>query len=175
MQYFVVLNGQQVGPIEETGLAGLGITPQTLVWREGMTNWVPASSVSELSHLFNNQSSAVPPTPPTAAPAAPNFASSQSYYQPQQQPAANNLPAFSSKVGAAVGAFIISFLVGGLISMIPAIVGWVKASNANSYFQAGDYSRAYSTNSSAGNWITAAYVCSAVIFVLLVIIIAAGS
>lgn len=45
MQWFYASNGQQAGPISEAELEALlragTINPQTLVWREGMTDWQP--------------------------------------------------------------------------------------------------------------------------------------
>lgn len=45
MNWFYVENGQQRGPISETDLQALltagKITPETLVWREGMAEWKP--------------------------------------------------------------------------------------------------------------------------------------
>ena len=49
MKWFYVDNGQQAGPVEDSmfqELAGQGkITPETLVWREGLENWMPYSSL----------------------------------------------------------------------------------------------------------------------------------
>ena len=39
------------------------ITPETLVWKQGMAAWTPASQVDELSPLF--ASAAPPPLPPS--------------------------------------------------------------------------------------------------------------
>jgi hypothetical protein len=45
MQWFYASNGQQAGPISEAELEALlragTINPQTLIWREGMTDWQP--------------------------------------------------------------------------------------------------------------------------------------
>jgi uncharacterized RDD family membrane protein YckC len=45
MEWFYVENGNKVGPVSETDFEGLvrdgKITDDTLVWREGMQNWLP--------------------------------------------------------------------------------------------------------------------------------------
>src|SRR5689334_8053378 len=45
MDWYYVQNGQQVGPISETDLDAFArdgrISPDTLVWHEGMPNWQP--------------------------------------------------------------------------------------------------------------------------------------
>ena len=44
------------------------ITPETMVWREGLTNWQPARTLPELSVLFRPQSSVPPVPPPSTSP-----------------------------------------------------------------------------------------------------------
>ena len=63
MYCYVNSNGQQQGPVSANDLPRYGVTPQTLVWRQGMSGWQPAGSVAELSGIF-----AAPP-PFTSAPA----------------------------------------------------------------------------------------------------------
>ena len=69
MYYFVDSNGQQHGPVAADDLPRYGVTPQTLVWRQGMSDWQPASSLSELSGVFAAPPPAAPPAltqpPPT--------------------------------------------------------------------------------------------------------------
>ena len=60
MDYYAIINGQQVGPVGESQLLGIGVTPGTMVWRAGMVQWQPAGSLPELAHLFGN---APPPMP----------------------------------------------------------------------------------------------------------------
>ncbi len=57
MQYYVVINGQQTGPVDESKLLSMGVTRETLVWHEGMPQWKPAGTVPELSHLFSGNGS----------------------------------------------------------------------------------------------------------------------
>lgn len=64
--WHVAVNGQTQGPYSMhqlvAGIASREVTPQTLVWTNGMTGWVPAGQVPELSSHFG----AVPPPPPPA-------------------------------------------------------------------------------------------------------------
>lgn len=50
MLWFYVVNGAQQGPVDEATLqqlaAGGTITPETLVWREGMSDWKPYRQVA---------------------------------------------------------------------------------------------------------------------------------
>ena len=67
-QYYLVINGEKSGPFTIDQLTTQQVTPQTPVWTEGMSDWVPAQQVAELSSLFASQA----PTPeayqPTATP-----------------------------------------------------------------------------------------------------------
>lgn len=53
MEYFIIdNNGQQAGPFSLDQLAQKGITPETLVWAQGMTDWTPAWKVEELRNTL---------------------------------------------------------------------------------------------------------------------------
>lgn len=75
--YFYVKNGVSEGPLSAEELIKL-ITPDTLIWTEGMTEWAPASEVAPISKMFatdtEEETKIAPPvfTPPTfeAAPPA---------------------------------------------------------------------------------------------------------
>jgi hypothetical protein len=64
-EWYLGVGGQQAGPYDLNGLAGQArggaLTPQTLVWKAGMAQWVPAGQVSELAGVL---SSTPPPLPP---------------------------------------------------------------------------------------------------------------
>lgn len=75
--YFYVKNGVSEGPLSAEELIKL-ITPDTLIWTEGMTEWAPANEVAPISEMFatntEEETKIAPPvfTPPTfeAAPPA---------------------------------------------------------------------------------------------------------
>jgi membrane protease subunit (stomatin/prohibitin family) len=64
-QWYMSKNGQQVGPAAPQQLAQQGLTPDTLVWCQGMSSWLPAAQVPTLASLLP------PPPPPMAAPPPP--------------------------------------------------------------------------------------------------------
>lgn len=80
MKFFVILNNQQEGPYTIAQLAEMGISAETLVWKEGMKDWQPAWTISELRYILNEktneyrnasstgmqQETAIPRTPPSA-------------------------------------------------------------------------------------------------------------
>jgi membrane protease subunit (stomatin/prohibitin family) len=65
IQYFIAINGQQQGPFTTTALQQMvqqnTFTRETLVWKQGMTGWIKAGEISELSLLF---APVPPPLPP---------------------------------------------------------------------------------------------------------------
>ena len=64
MEFFIIdRNGQQAGPFSFDQLVQKGISPETLVWKQGMADWAPAWKVEELKAVLeaveanqNNQS-----------------------------------------------------------------------------------------------------------------------
>ena len=65
-QWYIYENGQQLGPLDWQQLSQRRLTPQTLVWRDGMSSWLPAAQVSELSSLLAPPTPPTPPAPPTS-------------------------------------------------------------------------------------------------------------
>ncbi len=55
MKYFIANNGQQSGPFELQDLVANGLTPNSMVWCDGMANWQPATSVPEVAQLLMPQ------------------------------------------------------------------------------------------------------------------------
>jgi len=64
--FFVAIGGQQSGPFDMATLQqhvqSGQLTKDTLVWKQGMPNWVAAGQVPELANLFG---AAPPPLPPS--------------------------------------------------------------------------------------------------------------
>ena len=63
MGWFVVRNGESVGPIALIHDVRAGaVSQETLVWREGLDEWVPAGSVSELWPSFHTSTTTGQPS-----------------------------------------------------------------------------------------------------------------
>ena len=52
MEYYYSLNGEQLGPIDESQLVDAGVTYNTPVWCESMETWTPAGEVPALAAMF---------------------------------------------------------------------------------------------------------------------------
>lgn len=65
-KYYVYINNMQMGPFELQILSQFiqsgQLTPDTLVWKEGLAEWIPAKN-TEILNLFN-QGRQTPPPPP---------------------------------------------------------------------------------------------------------------
>lgn len=77
MKYYLYYDKQQYGPLELDELKNHTITPQTLVWHDGLANWLNAEEVEDLKFLFIPVitpppiPSFPPPVPASSPPAIP--------------------------------------------------------------------------------------------------------
>jgi hypothetical protein len=64
-QWFIGVNGQQLGPFDQAGLAAQApsgaLTRETLIWAEGLAGWTAAGQVAEIGSVF---AAVPPPLPP---------------------------------------------------------------------------------------------------------------
>ena len=135
MKYYVAVNGQQTGPFEETELRAHNVTPDTLIWAEGMAEWLPAKQVRP--DLFVG---AVPPNPPAGIYGAPN---TNAYYDQNN----GQCPPPQPKTWLAE-----SILVTLFCCLIFGILGIVKAANVSSLYNQGQYQAAEEASREAGKW-----------------------
>lgn len=75
LKLFMAVAGQQYGPYS-TDVCQLMVrngqlTPQSMVWMEGMTAWTAAAQVPALQMLFEPATPAMPPLPPASDPVPP--------------------------------------------------------------------------------------------------------
>lgn len=60
-EYYILNGSEQQGPLPIEQLRGR-VTPQTLVWREGLPDWIRAGDLPELSGLLVPAGTVLPPT-----------------------------------------------------------------------------------------------------------------
>ena len=146
-QYFLGKNNQRLGPFPLEQLLANGLTPDTLVWCEGMPGWKKANEVPEVAALFAPQ---------------------QQYQQPQygyQQPAYNNAPPRpdNNMVWAILSTILCCLPLG--------IVAIIKASNVNSLYDRGDYAGAEEAAKSAKSWAMWGAISALIIWVLYILLV----
>lgn len=64
MEFYVIKEGKQTGPWRSEDLKSLDVKEDTQVWREGLEEWVSASSLEELRFLFEEEKTGAPVPPP---------------------------------------------------------------------------------------------------------------
>lgn len=141
-QYYYMNGGVQAGPISLEMLMRV-VSPDTLVWYDGISEWTPARLLPELSPMFTQQRI-------TAA-----------YAAPQQ----NQMPTQPNTTGLLIWSIIMTVFccaIHGALGIIYA----VKSKNA---WQEGRYNDAVSDFHKGKNWIV---IGSIVVFVIYVIIYA---
>ena len=75
MEFFIIdNNGQQAGPFSQDQLVQKAISPETLVWKQGMADWTPAWQVEELKTVLE-----------AVEANKPNSTNQQESQEPQQQ------------------------------------------------------------------------------------------
>lgn len=149
MKYYMHIGGQQVGPYEENELPSHGLTASTMVWREGMPDWVAASQVPELSHLL----------PPSQQPPS---------YQPQpsygpQQPYGVQPPMPDTYMVWAVLVTVFCCLPFGIVSI-------VKASQVSSLYSQGRYQEAVAASEAAKKWAIWSAIAGVVISIMVIVL-----
>lgn len=186
-QYFLGKNNQRLGPFPLEQLLANGLTPDTLVWCEGMPGWQKANEVPEVAALFAPQQQYQQPQyqqpqyqqpqyqqPQYQQPAyqQPQYQQPQyqqpAYQQPQygyQQPAYNNAPPRpDNNMVWAILCTILCCLPLGVVAII-------KASNVNSLYDRGDYAGAEEAAKSAKSWAMWGAISAVIIWVLYILFI----
>lgn len=52
-QWYILYNGQQVGPMTKEQLLSYGLNPNSQVWTTGMPQWAPVYTIPELMSMIN--------------------------------------------------------------------------------------------------------------------------
>ncbi len=149
--YYVNSRRQTEGPASLSELAEAGIRPETLVWSEGMPEWIPARDIPELQTLFG---SSVPPLPGQA----------QHMRPPHGMPAIDRPNTY----------LWLGILTTILCCLPMGIVSIVYAAKVDSYWYNGNIDAARDSSLKARNWGIASAVSAIAIYVIYAILIVAG-
>ena len=185
MKYYIAENGQPAGPFEPSELMAHGLTVNSLVWGEGMPNWVSASQVPELVAMINGTpfnpggiDTHMPQMPPMGGkvqlPQVPPFGGqqptqptpygtpNQPYAPPQYGPSSNqpsNQVMPKTWLTEAVLATVLSFLcLCNIIAAIPGGIAIFKANSVKTKYMQGDIQGANAASASAKKWVIIAVI-----------------
>ena len=162
MVYYIIENGQQIGPLSIEQLRSKGITGETNVWREGMAQWGKAKDLPELASLL--QVAPPPANPPYGQPYG------QQPYTPQPaygQQSAQVCP--ENHLTKAIISTVMGFLCCGIIGSIFGIISIVSANNVDKFWRSGNYDEAHRQSKKANTWANIGIIVSIVVFVLTII------
>lgn len=169
-QYFIVLSGQKRGPYTLDELASRELTPETMIWTEGMGEPCPASEFEELRPLLGQQS---PQTqqyqqPPQGAQEQPNQQAPNYNGAPQGQQY-QQAPQYRSDGSTAnpfttippsqeiEGVLPPNYLVWSIILIFLCLPGGIGAtiysSRVGSCYNRGDYRGAWEASRTAQAWV----------------------
>ena len=165
-EYYININGQQLGPFPANKLVSNGATADTMVWTPGMPSWELAKNVPELAPLFPA------PSPPPAY-QQPSY-QQPAYQQPQQYQQRPQYASQGRPQSVKQRPMPDSNLVWGIICLVLCcmplgIVSVIKASDVAPRYNRGDYQGALKASQDAKSWAIYGMVISGVCGVLYVI------
>lgn len=197
MEYYIVLNGVKEGPFALADLKSKGVTETTLVWKNGLTDWVKANTLPEVMEAITPKPAPQPipaapqPQPQTASPyqrpSQPTAAQPTAAPQPQpapqtySQPAQPRPAAFNTQSQQAVEpmpedytqkniiAAIVGFLCCGVIGAIFAVIGFINGNDVKKYYNLGQYDLAAKKAAEAKKWFKISIIVDAILGVLFII------
>lgn len=143
-QYYYTDGKERFGPFTLDELKDKQITGSTLVWKEGLPDWVQARQLDDLQSLLSSRAGYPPP-----------IISPQSHFPPQGRPK---------------NWLIESVLVTLLCCLPLGIVGIVFSTKVDTLWNAGDYEGAYKASQQAGKWVKIGAVLGFIILVLYTIL-----
>ncbi len=130
-EYYIIESGERRGPYMLDALRGLGITKDTLVWRQGLADWTKASELQELAPLF------VPDMPGVRNSYGQQPYGHSGYVKPESVPHFDPYKQRTNWLPWAIAGTVVGFLF-SCIGVIFGIIAIVQANKANEAFAIGN-------------------------------------
>lgn len=151
MEYWIIIDGKAQGPYGVDDMIRRGVTPTTPVWRQGMTEWVPAGSVRDLAGYFSvneayhsQQFEYSTPPPSPADPAARQSCGSFERHTANCNNDRSPMP--STYLGWNIAAAVLCCIPTG-------IIGVIYSSMTRNRYDQGDYAGARDASKWASVWL----------------------
>lgn len=191
MKYYIVENGNAVGPFEVAELIDRGIKGSDLVWTEGLADWVTAGNVEEISvALRESQGPSMPGQCPPPYPQGgcqsgncqPPVYPQGGYQQPANYVGGNGYagqPPYQQASGwqqpspyeMPPKSWLVESILLTLCCCLPiGIYCIVKASSVNSLWNCGRYEEAREASEKAKKWLIIGLIVGLIINILSVIV-----
>lgn len=153
-EIYYVKDGQRIGPIRLSDFIALNLPGTTLIWYQGLTDWVPANQAPVTAGLYGGAA-------PSPAPNIPNPGYNSQPYNPNR----HTMPKPDS--------YLVWGILTTLFCCLPfGIVSIVYASKVDSLYAVGRYDEAVDASLKAKNWALASAVSALVLGVVYAVSIA---
>lgn len=139
--FYIDSSGKQKGSYSPEALRNEDIKRDTFVWTNGMTDWLPADQVEELSFLFEGTSGYYPPQMP------PQYTQSSVKDEEKDTP-----PMPKNWLMESILVTIIPLITCGSFLSLLGIVGIVSASRVEGQYNSGEYTQAADSAKQAKRW-----------------------
>lgn len=148
-QYYYTDGTERYGPFTIEQLRERNLTGSTLVWKEGMADWLPASQVTELQSLLT-------PADSFSAPAVPSFANTTTPGLPPKN-------------------WLVESILVTILCCLPlGIVGIINATKVESLWNSGQRDAALKASQEAGKWVKIAFFAGIVVIGLYLLLMVFG-
>ncbi len=144
VKYYIAVGNKPEGPYTPEELINHGLKMDSLIWREGMTDWAQASKVPELAELLSSRISGQYPL--SLKGSIPETDS----YGHQQHQATQSMPCPKT--------WLLPSILATVFCCIPfGIVGIIKASSVQSLWARGLYDESVKASRAAATWTAVAF------------------
>lgn len=170
MEYWIRLNGEQLGPLTLEEVRRMPLLPETPVWVEGMEDWGIACNIVALADLFITKPGAYgtpPPVPGVSQQPVHPFNSEETTPRcapvcPQQQIDLSGCP--NNYIGLSVGAIVVLTAVCGVFGLI-GLVPLLNSGKVQTLYLTGRTDQAMDCSNKAKTWSIVCYIIAAVMFI----------
>lgn len=178
MEYYIVLNGVKEGPFTLEELKAKGVIESTLVWKNGLADWVKAGTLPEVMQAITATPVIQEPTPQPQPVQQPQPQPAQ---QPQPQPAQQRMttatsqgqqtetPVLEDYQQKNLILTIVSFLCCGMIGAVFALLGYLSGSEVKKLQMLGQHEMAAKKAAEAKKWFKVSIIVDLVLAVLLIL------
>lgn len=162
MKYYLAVGTMPEGPYTPAELLNHGLKLDSLVWAEGMPEWIQAGKIPELAELVFARDSG-PCPPPLAGPVsgmAPTFPASSAGCGAAPQPQTRPQPVCPDPYynGPCPKTWLVESILTTLLCCLPfGIVGIINASRVQSLWEQGFHDQALKASKAAGTWVAVAF------------------
>lgn len=150
-KYFYTDGSNKFGPFTMEELKEKGITRETQIWFEGLSNWQSAGSIHELNEVFKLT------PPPIQKPNLNNYSNTINNYIPPKT-------------------WLVESILATLFCCLPVgIVGIINAAKVESRFNSGDVAGARSASDEAKKWTMISFWIGLAVAIIYILVIAVGA